>query len=422
MCYQDAVVARSYVLFALLAFGAAALLQRGERRPWLLACVLGLLGNLSVHGLIASAGMAMVMWALWRRGRVRAGVWVPGTVLLLSFWAFAVVTTFPPRDVDSSSGMNVEQSLEKIRAELTGKKLAKVERAVMPGELTPIVEAPHRYTPAQAIRRRVVRVLSLITFPLSSIRVLALAAFVLVMVHGLWRRRGKGIGRVGVVPYLLMMAVFLSLYLAPRHAGTLFTMFLVTAWLTWPEAEEPRAWRWAMTAVLALVCVHQIWWTARALRSEVLGAYAPEPMTARFLAGRKPGSRVAAFYYHTVGVLPYFGRNIFENEPAHAYWWWSANERTDQTAPAELRRRPQYVVVGGFAWGDNADITADWVPAAEREEKSEGSSSGMGDLYRILPYAEGHGYRETHRFCGHAWMRAGYSELLCDVVLEPVGR
>ena len=75
------------------------------------------------------------------------------------------------------------------------------------------------------------------------------------------------------------------------------------------------------------------------------------------------------------------------------------------------------IVVGGWNWSEHdADISEDWVPP----DLATLNSLPLNEAFHILPYAEQHGYRETHRFCGHAFMRNGYSEELCEVALEPV--
>jgi len=58
LAYQNAVVARSYVLFTPFAFAAAALLRSPVRRPLAVAAVLGLMANISLHGFVASVGFA----------------------------------------------------------------------------------------------------------------------------------------------------------------------------------------------------------------------------------------------------------------------------------------------------------------------------------------------------------------------------
>ena len=131
LAYQDAVVARSYVLFAVLAFGAAAMVRgmmdapaRAEIATWrliALSVLLGLMANLSVHGLIASVGFAVAAMAVLRRRGwpgARARLAIPALVLCC-FWAFAVVTTIPPQDVNFQAGTNVENSAESIHGRRT---------------------------------------------------------------------------------------------------------------------------------------------------------------------------------------------------------------------------------------------------------------------------------------------------------------
>ncbi|MGB6611639.1 MAG: hypothetical protein WBE63_18010, partial [Acidobacteriaceae bacterium] len=74
-------------------------------------------------------------------------------------------------------------------------------------------------------------------------------------------------------------------------------------------------------------------------------------------------------------------------------------------------------VVGGMYWSPrNSDIRYDWV----RPDLSLLNPDPLNDPFHVIDYAEAHGYRETHRFCGHAWMRSGYAEELCQVALQPV--
>src|SRR5581483_6640100 len=60
LCYQFAVVARSYVLIPLLIFLAAHLIRSGRDKPLLFAVVIGALANSSTFGCFISAGMACV--------------------------------------------------------------------------------------------------------------------------------------------------------------------------------------------------------------------------------------------------------------------------------------------------------------------------------------------------------------------------
>ena len=410
LAYQDAVIARSYVLFTVLAFGAAALLRARARRPLLLALLLGLMANLSVHCFLASLGLAAVAFAQlppFHRARYALRLALP----LGLCWAIAVATALPPPDVAFPAGKNIAESWKKLVAAAEHKPYQAPAEVEPAGELSPVLPPVHHRTSAQNLQRRVVRLLALMTFPLSSSRLLGLAAAVLVLAHGFARG-----GRVALVPYLLLLVAFVPLYIAPRHTGVLFVTFLVTAWLSWPRQEDTR-WARSLVFVLLLITAEQLGWTAQALMADVGGAYSGGRMTAEFLREHAVGKRVAGFYYHDVAVLPDPAPGlptVFANQRT-AYWDWSRANRTDPQAPLAWRAHPDYVIVGGFEWGDQAEITADWSAWAEER----GAMPELGDDYRILPWYKAHGYRETHRFCGHAWMRMGYSELLCDVVLQP---
>jgi hypothetical protein len=408
IAYQDAVIVRSYVLFALLTFSAVALLRRARPAPAAIALLLGLLANLSAHGFAASLGFAVVAMVRWRdqgvsRLRRRACL-----ALFLCFLILSIGTAAPPGDISSSTGRNVGRSLHNIAA----RHVQSGDREqVLPGELSPVIYLEHKNIPPGT--GRILRILSLITYPISTYRVLGLAVFA-ALIGMVWRPRVKA-GWILLLPYFSMLAIFQSLYMAPRHAGTLFIVLLSVAWLAWPRdaKREPRT--LLLSSLLVIVCVEQITWTAHAVWSDVHLPYCGGLMTAEFLAEHLPGRRAAAFYYHAVDTLPYFDHDIYENRTRASYWYWSTKNRIDQRAPFALERRPDYVVIGGWNWGDNADITVDWESSQEDQPIPL-----LTDPYRILPYALAHGYRRTHQFCGHAWMRNGYSELLCDVIVEPV--
>lgn len=454
--YQDAVVARSYVLFAVLAFGACALLRDMAEAPARveisqsrvigLAVLMGLMANLSVHGFVASLGFAVAAWVVLRRSQQTTGPVVEGApshvrgsktnwaipaVVLAAFWIFAVATTLPPSDVSFQAGSNVEHSTEKILASVGDRKVkaelaeAKPEASqdVRPGELTPVSPLANHWSRKEALKRKAARVLSLITYPVSDFRILALVACGLVVLQALWFRTGwslhtGALGWVGLLPWALMVVVFTSMYLAPRHAGMLWTALIASAWLTWPShAKASRKTLWlnrAVVAALALVAVHQAVWTAHAVRDDAHHAYTGDVAMAQFLKAEKPGKRVAGFYYYTVGAAAWFRHPIFFNQP-HAYWVWSRNVRTDQQAPAAIATRPDLLVVSGMELSPQANITDDWIAPNMAEERR----TPLNDVYGIIPYAEAHGYRETHRFCGRSFMRGAYAEELCEVALEP---
>ncbi len=418
LLYQDAVVARSYCLLAVPAFAAAVLLRSARPRPILLAVLLVLLANLSVHAALLSGGLAVAGLLLWRRsgqGRLATA----GLVLLLG-WGVMVTTMAPAFDIDYEAGNNLRRSFAKTM------NAVGIHVAAPPAlgglsayGLPPHVPSERTRSAAAAHWRKLARALSAVTYPLSESRALALLLVGCMVAQALANRRRAGgeAGWLGLVPYGLMVLVFMSLYLAPRHAGTMLTGFVVAAWLTWPvRTTGGRRWLERMTALLlVVVCLQQIGWSAHALYKEHRLPYSPDRMTAEYLQTLPAGAPMAGYYYFSVGVLLYFDRNIYANQPAHRYWRWSTAMRTHETVQETLARRPRAVVIGGFDSGPDAEITRDWRPNGAPEP-----GVVLNDGFHVAEYFEEHGYHVTHVFCGHGWMRSTYAETLCDTVLEPV--
>jgi hypothetical protein len=254
------------------------------------------------------------------------------------------------------------------------------------------------------------------TFPITTFPVPGLLVCLLVIAQVVFRRRMPGeIGWIGFLPWLLLIVVYTSMYIAPRHAGTLDTMFVVGLWLTWPNRgpQEKRA-LWlhrATVAAVILISLQQIQWTAHAVYADIHGPYSGSVATAKFLKSAAAEKRIAGFYYYSVGPQPFFSHDIYFNNP-YSYWFWSSDLRVNQSAPETIAAQPDYVVVGSWTWNaQNGDISFDWVVPEDEFPN--------GDVYGIIPWAEAHGYDETHRFCGHSFMRNGYAEDICDVILQP---
>ncbi len=342
----------------------------------------------------------------------RSALWFAAPLFLL-----AGLTMSPAADVDFQAGGNLHNSLARVARPL-GIHLNPVPSvAALPyAGLAPAPVPVHVRRGAQSFFNRAARALGVLTFPLSRFRGLALSAAAAVIVQAVQARR-----IAGLLPWAGMVLVFTSLYLAPRHAGTLFTAFLVTAWLTWPTPEQltnsPRLRRTNRAAVflLALLAVEQIGWTAHALLVERTRPYAPPRMTARFLEANGVGQHATAagYLYFSSAPLLYFPRNIYLNQPSHRFWLWSTRVRESPSVWQTLALHPRFIVVGTEQAGPDAEITADWlalnqpVPGVLR-----------GDPFGFIRFFEAHGYRETRVFCGQSLMRAAYAEQLCDTVLE----
>jgi hypothetical protein len=449
LAYQDAVVARSYVLFAVLAFGAAALLRSRQSRPLLLAVVLGVMANMSAHGCIASAGLAALGFVqgryrgLWRERRFWAGA-----AVLLLFWGVAVGTAWPPGDLDFAEAKN----LHKLRSwvpntqepggghwlyandqipvdpnprlsHIVGKREAKMSATMQPGELAPIMLVRAHLSLVDRLQRKAGRLLGTITFPLSTSRSLAIAIVVLLILSVREARGRPGahtFGWLALLPWAFFVLVFMRLYIAPRHAGVVFTMFIVTLWLAWDElragwmASQRGQWLGgAFATAWFLLLVQQAGWTKDAILLDMWTPYSGDWTTAKFLKDHREDGPVVGFYYLSAGALGYLPGFHYANQPT-SYWWWSKRLRTDQQAPQVLKMHPAYIVIGGFMWGPQGDVSADWADAYQGLPDMP-----MADSYRIANYFKHKGYIETHRLCGRLAMRDSYSEEACNIILEP---
>lgn len=457
LAYQDAVIARSYVLFTPLGFAAVALLRAQARRPVLLAIILALCANLSLHGFVAACALAWVAIVIERRRHKNTSTsttaqanpiaapdknWsrkqtlAAGLIFLLGA-SLAVYSAFPPADSSSPTSENLVHSLHKIEAQLEDHSFSVHSPAPTAAEhsaetLVPVPNPRHHRTHWQSLHEKLARILGAITFPLSSVALFGLVLFSAL----LWLTRCSAkarlqtllsqtqtnsppLGWIGLAPYGLLLLGFSFMYLAPRHCGMLMTGFLLSLWLVWPLTSQATATaRYPVrglriaTALLLLMAAEQIGWTAHALWASTQMAGSPGEATAELLA-QHPHARVAGFYYHAVNAQPYFAQNRYFNWTT-PYWLWSQHQQSTADAPEAIAQHPQFLVVGVWVWSPvNSSVAYDW----------DGPEAGlnavwMQDNYRIVAYAEAHGYRVRHIFCGEQFMRWSDSERACNIVLE----
>lgn len=444
VAYQDSVVARSYVLYAIMAFTVAAILRGASQQQLTrknlaaVAVLLGLIANISLHGFVVSFGFAAVAAILARRQSKRGrpvAVALPLGILCF-FWLFAVATAAPPADVDFPAGRHIQMVTFEMWAKM-GDAEAKKELYDLrthdytrPGELPMHSIHPFQPTGGEALWRKLARVLGLFTFPVSNFRALGLLVCGLAIAQAVVFHRPRGetpsrtpaqIGWVGLIPWLVLILGFSRMYLAPRHAGMLWETLVACLWLTWPATPRTPSrnvlWLRRVTlAVLVLACVNQLQWTGHAVWSDMHQPYAGDKAMASWLKTLGPGKRVAGFGYHSVGVTGWFHHPLYFNQPT-TWWAWSQKPRIDARAPFAIATHPDVIIFGGWNWSErNADISEDWVKA----DLKTLNAIPLNDDFGIIPYAEKHGYRVTHQFCGHGFLRSGYAEEYCQVALQPV--
>ena len=457
--YQYAVVARSYVLFPVLAFGLCAVMRNERHRPWLFAVLAALMANVSLHGALFS--LAMVVLYV-RRGRLRESVgpairrWRLGelgwaSVVVLVGWLLVPATAWLPADHSFVGGVLNTKTVQRVMARESGRAeesrpawaveqarlISKVKQERRKARLEMVSSgdeglftlkpskdavddgsgeagATDGKTPRwwEYVLDELSQFGSLLTYPVSNSNLLALV-FLWLTFAWLWQRGEM----IMLLPWGLIFALCMLVRVGEYHTGMLWLGLVCALWLTWPaggdrvgseDSSTGRIFR-ALEIAMCMVMAVQVGWTASAVWAEAHGTYSGEKELAEFLepyAGMVP---IAGLHYHTIGVNAYLGRDVFMNQRT-AYWSWPMRQDADRYAPQVLEQRPRVVVVALYGPGPDA-LGNQWLPVA---------GHAMRDRWNVMELAERFGYRETHRFCGGLRMRFGVAENQCEVVMEPM--
>jgi hypothetical protein len=363
--YQYAVVARSYVMLPLLAFGAAAL---WNKRPVWVAVSLGLMANTSMHGLALAAGLAFVYAVETFQGRHRErGYWLP-LLIFLALASAAVLTVVPPPP-DLTFGSEVFH-------------LPLSERIAL--------------IPAMGLVY-LLRAASL-SWPLSFL-----------IVPAAYWVTARAAGLLYLAP-VAAVAIFSGCFFNFWHLGFAMIAVIVTAWITWKPAPDGGL-RWLAITTAVLWLGIQILYTVHALSWGWDHPYSPDAETARYLSpivakgGRiavEEANRNVVGAFHSIGLSPYFQRSIFANQPS-PYWRWNQNrEQMDAAFDEVMRTHPDAVVAVFFTRRGQR-----FNPEYDLESKQ----------LRTL-YLDGYAVRQV--FCGEKPEGLSFREEICHIILEPV--
>lgn len=344
LCYQYAVIARSYALVAPLLFGIAAIYPRAPRHIAVTTVLLAALAGVSSQAFLVSACIWAVIYlplALKWRNIARAEqlrlIWTA-----LGYWAtlsIFALCTWPAKDVYFAEN----RSFSNLRA------------------------LPHVAKLGLDWAFAGNWILSLLLIALS--------------IPFLWRGGGLVFFALAAAGFCIFSAV---VYVQVWHYGILFLAWLFAIWIS--------AYKTPLTkpALVALICVIgcQCYWTAKAIAYDWNHAYSGSLAAAKYLRRSfgptgAPAGGLYAVGYPTTAIQPYFASDIYSSMPAdtrHAFWEWS----TRNPAPhpdALLKSTRRDMVLIGYK---NADEKKQW-----------------GDLLALL------GYRRFQHFEGHTFWETG---------------
>jgi hypothetical protein len=312
LCYQYAVIARSYALIAPLLFAIAVIYTEAPRRLVLMTVLLALLAGVSVHGFMISGCIWVVLYGpLWLRIRrlqpaerlnlVLAGI-AYGSVLV-----FFLICAWPAHDVAFAE----HRGLANLHL------LPDVAKAGLAGAFT--------------------------GYWVTSLALIALSWPVM------WRGGGWLFFLLATAAFCLFGTI---VYTQLWHFGVLFLAWLFAIWIS---AHKTRVTAPTVLALLGAIGF-QCYWTAAAIRYDWGHAYSGSLTAAEyFRQSGLPSGGLYAIGYPSTALQPYFSANLFSDFHAGAppaYWDWSKqNTANDPTALFASERR-EFVLVGYKEMGE----------------------------------------------------------------------
>ena len=295
---------QSYVLVPLLLFCVA---LAWRRSILLVALLLGLLANVSMHSFAISAGFFMLYWVELHRG----------------------ILTVSRRQIQKAIAISAVLYLVAI-----GTVYPRPTDALVPFLYEPTRDDMMIFRPFWIIW----------TLCKSIIQPVFLALPLWILVIRQFNRIGQSFFLLPVATLALACGYFSSF----RHAGLVVPTAITLCWIAWPELKSYQGWR-PVGICIAICIAVQIAWTIRAIHHH---PYAPDLETARFLAPYvKAGDTMAVTYvkradvnaFHYIGLYPFFDHPIFINE-RDPYWLWNTRMHTFNQFDRAMKENPDIVV------------------------------------------------------------------------------
>ncbi len=298
LCYQYAVIARSYALIAPLLFAVAAIYPQRRERPVLMTVLLALLAGVSAHGFLVSACIWIVIYApmLGRGGASRKKILVAGVSYLLIL-VFFLVSAWPAKDGTFAD----HRGLANLRL------LPEIAKAGLAAAFT--------------------------GYWIPTLAVIALSA------PFLWRGGGWLIFLLATASLCLFGA---AIYAQLWHFGIVFLVWIFAMWIS---AYNTRLTTAALAALIAAIAF-QCYWTGAAVLYDWRHPYSGSAAAAEYLRESGIASKgIYAVGFPSVAVQPYFRSNIY-SDYRHGYWDWSSRNTAGDPGALLASPRREFVLVG----------------------------------------------------------------------------
>lgn len=299
LCYQYAVIARSYSLIAPILFTIAAIYPKATSKPVVITMLLALLAAVSAHGLLISACIWAVLFgpellsapAPQRKKLIIASLayWAVLLLLVLSAWPASNVAFAEHRGLANWQAIG-EITKTELAGGFTGSWIASL--------LLIVLSLPS-----------LVRGGGWIFFLLATG---AICLFGTIIYAQLW------------------------------HFGILFLVWIFALWIS---AYRARLTPVTILALIATIGV-QCYWSGSAITYDWNHPYSGSVAAARYLKQTNlPPGGLYAIGYSTTAVQPYFPANIYSDFAA-GYWDWSKRNTANDPAALIASQHRQFVLVG----------------------------------------------------------------------------
>lgn len=318
--YQYAVVARSYVLLPLLLFLIASIYDRKMERIYAFTLLACLLANVSTHGFV----MAVVLFGIHLLDLRKAWPELDTASRrrqLYSIIAFAIVSLlviaiiFPPGDLNFPA------------FKFSG--------------ISTIVHSRTKWKMLDT---------SLTGIPLLSLSILLLSCL------WFWRRR---VLLLYLALTLSVLALFFFGYANAWHEGIILLIWLFTMWIsfqtrdersTWSEEIPTRGLKQVIAGAMVVVALVQINWAFNSARYDWSYKYSGSREIAGYIKEKRmEEDTIYATSFHSISILPYFERNIFDNyngKDNPSFWFWSTKNNLIESLDQIVANAPEWIILG----------------------------------------------------------------------------